>query len=214
MSDIVSSKPPAVSAEAPLSSLGRRELAKWHEDRTCLMCHCPALAEMGKCLVLTPQEGVAGFTASTDGRHLFFCPAHSATLTDEARQFLQAHLLWHCLAGHLTAPLVSDAHCWHLACDHEVNAVLLALDIALPPDAVLFPICHGQSAYKVYRWLANHPAPHTETTQDIHPAALWAYHAVERTSPALAILWQRRAHLLARETATLPSAVAAFCASR
>ncbi|MDN6180547.1 MAG: hypothetical protein L0I84_06020 [Halomonas subglaciescola] len=214
MSDTVSFKPPAVPAEAPLSSLGRRELAKWHDDRAQWVHRAPTLAEMIECLALTPLEGVAGFTASTDGRHLFFCPAHSATLTDEARQFLQAHLLWHCLAGHLTAPLVSDAHCWHLACDHEVNVVLLALDIALPPDAVLFPICHGQSARRVYRWLANHPAPHTETPQDIHPAALWAYHAVERTSPALATLWQRRAHLLARETATLPPTVTTFCASR
>ncbi|GAA3911437.1 hypothetical protein GCM10022228_23550 [Halomonas cibimaris] len=214
MAHIVSSPQKSSTAESSLSERAQQELSKWREDRTHWHECFPVITKLAECLTLTPLEGIQNFTASTDGRRLFFCPAHSATLTDKARQFLQMHLLWHCLAGHLTAPLVNSPHCWHLACDHEINALLLALDVELPLSAVLFPICYGQSAYQVYHWLANHPAPHTEIAQDIHPAALWAYQTAQHTSPALATLWQRRAHLLARETATLPSAVAGFCASR
>ncbi|WP_441294762.1 DUF2201 family putative metallopeptidase, partial [Halomonas sp. ALS9] len=49
------------------------------------------------------QEQIA--TASTDGLHLYFCPCYSASLSDESRRFLHAHLIWHCVACHLTAPL-------------------------------------------------------------------------------------------------------------
>lgn len=200
--------------EPCLSEKTQQELSKWREDRTLWHDHFPVIAELAECLTLTPLEDGQGFTTSTDGRHLFFCPVYSATLTDEDRRFLQLHLLWHCLAGHLTAPLVDNPHCWHLACDHEVNAMLLALDMELPPSAVLFPVCYGQSAAQVYRWLANHPMPYAETPSDIHPAGLWAYLDAVNIAPAIVSLWQHRAHLLAQNISAMPAMITRFFTSR
>lgn len=127
---------------------------------------------------------------------------------------MQAHLIWHCLAGHLSAPLVPSPHRWHLACDHEVNRLLLALGISLPSRALVFPARFGRSAIEVYQWLSDHPCPHDETSLDVHPAALWAHAPSLMSDMGLIGLWRRRAHMAAQETPNIPSMVAEFCAAR
>jgi hypothetical protein len=118
------------------------------------------------------------------------------------------------VAGHLNAPLVADYRRWHLACDHEVNALLLELGISFPDDALLFPVCVGRSAMDVYRWLAGHPNISVEVCIDIHPAALW--HDLPNTSieQRTINLWRQRANLLAKDPGTLPARVAKFCEAR
>ena len=136
------------------------------------------------------------------------------SLNDEERIFLQAHLIWHCVAGHLTAPLVASPHRWHLACDHEVNSMLLKLGISLPFHALLFPTYFGRSAIEVYQWLSGHPRLQDETSLDVHPAALWAHSASHMPDLGLIGLWRRRAHLAAQEAPAIPSMVAEFCLAR
>lgn len=205
---------PAPALKAALSSQADKELRKWQANRQYWEDALPALSWLGHCLTLQPLEQPGFTTVSTDGRHLYFCPQYSATLTDTERLFWHAHLVWHCIAGHLYAPLGVNAHRWHLACDHEINSLLLALDVPLPDNAVLFPARYGQSALQVYHWLADHPSPKHEPTVDTHPAALWLYGASALADPALVALWRQRAHLAAREIPALPHMVAAFCASR
>lgn len=196
------------------SATAQQELAKWQADRDVWANTLPIMNFLSQFLTLTPVVSPSFDGASTDGRHLYFCPRYSATLCDESRRFLQAHLIWHCVAGHLTAPLVANHHRWHLACDHEVNTLLLALGVPLPLTARLFPICMGRSALSVYRWLEGLPDTSLEIATDIHPAALWAH--LPNTAPEQSIvsLWRHRAHLLARETEALPERVAKFCEAR
>lgn len=192
----------------------QRELAKWQADRAYWAETLPVLEMLSEFFILTPVQQAQITTASTDGRHLYFCPRYSASLSDESRRFLHAHLIWHCVAGHLTAPLVADRHRWHLACDHEVNALLLAIGLPLPLNALLFPVCAGRSAIDVYRWLEGHPDTSLEVVADIHPAALW-WHLPDATpDQRMMALWRRRAHLIAREPDALPERVAKFCESR
>tara|TARA_R110000796_G_scaffold167612_1_gene284547 strand:- start:327 stop:947 length:621 start_codon:yes stop_codon:yes gene_type:complete len=192
----------------------QQELAKWQADRAYWAEAIPVMEMLSEFLTLTPVLHQQIATASTDGQHLYFCPRYSATLSDESRRFLHAHLIWHCVAGHLTAPLVANQHRWHLACDHEVNALLLTLGLPLPLNALLFPVCVGRSALEVYRWLEGHPNSSREVTADIHPAALWWH--LPNTAPGQRTtgLWRRRAHLIAREPDALPERVAKFCEAR
>lgn len=192
----------------------QQETAKWLADRERWQHELPIMGYLSQFLTVTPVVGSAFNSASTDGKSLFFCPQYSATLSETSRQFLQAHLIWHCVAGHLIAPLVADYQRWHLACDHEVNSLLLALEIPFPADAVLFPVCVGRNALSVYRWLEGHPNLSVETSMDIHPAALW--HALPDTqvSHSTLMLWRQRAHLIAKEPGALPEQVATFCEAR
>jgi len=138
-----------------LSPLAQQELSKWQQDRERWETTLPVMSWMSQFLTLTPTDDDQAHFASTDGRYLYFSPTLSASLTDEERVFLQAHLIWHCVAGHLAAPLVSSPKRWHLACDHEVNCLLLALGLSLPDRALIFPICFGLPAPRVYEWLSD-----------------------------------------------------------
>ena len=192
----------------------QHELAKWQADRSYWAETLPVMEMLSEFLILTPVRHQQISTVSTDGRHLYFSPRYSATLSDKSRRFLHAHLIWHCLAGHLTAPLVANQHRWHLACDHEVNALLLALGLPLPLNALLFPVCVGRGALEVYRWLEGHPNTSIEMPLDIHPAALWGHLPYATPNQRMTGLWRRRAHLIAREPDALPERVAKFCEAR
>lgn len=192
----------------------QQELAKWQADRAYWAETLPVMEMLSEFLTLTPVMHQQIATASTDGRHLYFCPRYSASLSDESRRFLHAHLIWHCVAGHLTAPLVANRHRWHLACDHEVNVLLMALGLTLPLNALLFPACVDRSAIDVYRWLEGHPNTSLEITADIHPAALWDYLPNASPDHRMTALWRRRAHLIALDSDALPERVAKFCEAR
>jgi len=195
--------------------LVQKELAKWQMDRQQWKATLPVMDLLSQFLELTPVATPNNTVlASTDGRRLYFCPSFSATLNDEERAFLQAHLIWHCVAGHLSAPLVTSKHLWHLACDHEINSMLLELGLSLPSSALLFPARFGQSAIKVYQWLSGHPCPNHETSLDVHPAELWVYDRSLIPDLGLIGLWRRRAHLAVQETPSIPTMVAEFCAAR
>ncbi|MCA1773839.1 MAG: hypothetical protein LC677_15025 [Halomonas sp.] len=194
--------------------IAQQELDKWQADRTYWAKSLPIMEFLSQFLTLTPVLRQQIDTASTNGRHLFFCPDYSASLTDESRRFLHAHLIWHCVAGHLIAPLVADRHRWHLACDHEVNSLLLELGLPLPPEALIFPVCVGRSALDVYRWLEKHPNTSLEVTPDIHPAALWWKLPNTEPDERTTALWRRRAHLVAKEKHALTEKVAKFCEAR
>ncbi|MGM0985116.1 MAG: DUF2201 family putative metallopeptidase [Pseudomonadota bacterium] len=204
-----------IGSQAAETHMPAREekAALWEADRASWACDQPVTACLATQLPLVPVSGAHLPTATTDGRHLLFNAAWSAGLDAQTRQFVQAHLVWHCVAGHLHAPRDWERRRWHLACDHEVNAVLLLLGISLPDDAVLFPACIGQSLPAVYDWLGHFPGLESERSLDMAPIT-WTSHLSDDT---LLRWWHEKAEEVAKRylgTPYLPGHVAAFLATR
>lgn len=141
----------------------------WQVDRDAWSIDQPATAYLAKKLLIknVPASDVA--TATTDGRNIYVNQKWSASLDETTRRFTHAHLVWHCAAGHFRPAQGLDSRRWHLACDHEVNVVLLMLGFVMPPHAVLFPACIGKSPTDVYAWLADYPLLHEEVSLDAPP---------------------------------------------
>lgn len=189
------------------------QAALWEADRASWACNQPVTACLATHLPLVPVSGAHLPTATTDGRHLLFNAAWSAGLDAKTRQFLQAHLVWHCVGGHLHAPRDWERRRWHLACDHEVNALLLLLGIPLTENAVLFPACIGKSLPAVYDWLGYFPGLESERSLDMAPIT-WTSRITDET---LLRRWQEKAQEVAKRylgTPHLPGHVAAFLATR
>lgn len=67
--------------------LARQEQRKWEQDRLEWADSHPLMALLSECLTLSPLISQRFDTASTDGRHLYFSPDYSASLTNESRRF-------------------------------------------------------------------------------------------------------------------------------
>ncbi|RCV89848.1 DUF2201 family putative metallopeptidase [Billgrantia montanilacus] len=168
-------------------------LRQWEADRRDWRTGQPASALLAEGLPIEEApSGVA--TAATDGSRLLVNPNWSAGLDDTTRRFMQAHLVWHCAAGHfrLQPAPNADLRRWHLACDHEVNAALLMLGMHLPPQAVLFPACVGRPLPEVYAWLAGNPLLDDEHSLDATP---WS---AGTTAKSLTDSWPPRIHELVK----------------
>ncbi len=195
------------------ATLREEQTALWEADRVSWASEQPVTAWLASHLSLVPICDAHLPTATTDGRHLLFNATWSAGLDTQTRRFLQAHLVWHCVAGHLHTPRERERHRWHLACDHEVNALLLLLGLPLPEDAVLFPACIGRPLHAVYNWLDHFPGLERERNLDMVPAT-WAPYPADDT---LFRRWRERALEIAMQylgTPSLPGHVAAFLVTR
>ncbi len=162
------------------------QAALWEQERTQLLMKHPFTAKLALRLTLVMVVDSRLATACTDGAHVFI-NAHFAARCDQAmRRFVLAHEVWHCVMGHFRRHLGRSRLCWNLACDHEVNYLLLQEGLALPSDAVLYPSQRGRSAEQVYAWLEQHPRPEIDTPFDIHGHELQeitAQQAVEVIDP-------------------------------
>lgn len=198
--------------------LKRRQQALWEADRATWRTTQPFMADLADALTLVPVIDDCLPSATTDGRSLFFNARFSAELNAVTRRFLQAHLVWHCVLGHISGRQASDPHRWHLARDHEVNCLLVHLGIALPDNAVLFFAQFGKPAKALYDWLLNHPAPQLEQPLDLAPMSAVTTLTTNRNDDAMADVpdnslirdWRIHAGLLARDyrgTPYLPATV-------
>ncbi|SFH38042.1 Putative metallopeptidase domain-containing protein [Modicisalibacter xianhensis] len=179
----------------------------WEADRQRWKIQHPATAWLAEGMPIEQTFEVA--TAISDGSRLLVNPTWNAGLDEATRRFVQAHLLWHVAAGHLRRPPTpgTDLHRWHLACDHEANAVLLMLGMSLPAQAVLFPACIGKPLPDVYAWLGDSPLLASERSMD-GPPWLAALHEVTHTR-----IWRERVHALIKQflgTPHLPVPVVAW----
>ncbi|EPC00375.1 hypothetical protein L861_13965 [Litchfieldella anticariensis FP35 = DSM 16096] len=201
--------------------LKRHQQELWETNRATWRITHPFMADLADGLTLVPVVDNRLPSATTDGHSLFFNASFSVGLNAVTRRFLQAHLVWHCVLGDILPRQVKDQHRWHLACDHEVNGLLVHLGISLPYQAVLFFSQLGQPAKAVYDWLIHHPAPQLEQPLDRHPtdtakliSGLDANHddAFVPVTPDKALIhhWQAHASFLARDyrgTPSLPAAI-------
>lgn len=146
-----------VAAPRGPSAAERAEKVSWvrtlGEDRAQLLVRHPFTASLALHLELVPVIDSRLQAAATDGRHVFFNIRFLAAISTETRQFVLAHEVWHCVAGHLMRRLDRDPACWNMAADHEVNALLRREGLPLPDDAVFFPPMDGANCETVYAWL-------------------------------------------------------------
>ncbi|WP_346796330.1 hypothetical protein R5M92_12760 [Halomonas sp. Bachu 37] len=204
---------PATQEQRPspgvtLSGLKQAQRGLWESDRSVWRATQPLMADLAEALKIVPVIDDRLISATTDGRKIYFDARYSAGLDVDTRRFLQAHLIWHCSLGHILPPAGADSYRWHLACDHEVNCLLLHQGFAMPDTAVLFFAKFNRPAVEVYDWLAAHPAIERECFLDrtvqqcIRSATSAAYdatftpHTVDET---LIETWQEHSQLIARD---------------
>lgn len=144
-------------------------LNQWLSDREAWKAYQPATSFLAEGVALVPLSRSPCTTAWTDGSAIYVNPEWSRALDDTTRHFVQAHMIWHCAAGHLRQAEAQDERRWHLACDHQVNTQLLILGFELPPTAVLFPAYVGKSVAQVYDSLADNPLLKDEASLDAPP---------------------------------------------
>jgi predicted metal-dependent peptidase len=135
----------------------RAARSAWEDDRVQLMLHQPFLALLAMQLELVPVVDARLDTAATDGEKIFVNAHFLLALPPAKRLFVLAHEVWHCAALHFMRRGERDMRLWNFACDHEVNALLQSLGLAVPEDAVLYPWHMGANAETVYDWLNDNP---------------------------------------------------------
>lgn len=161
---------PTISVATRTHECESHQLDRWYTDRARWQQSQPLTWALAAYLPLVADTMLD--TASTDGTYIRFNPFWSASLDDATRCYVHAHLVWHCVAGHFLPAHIIDRRRWHLACDHEVNSVLLLLGIHLPEKAVFFPACIGKSLIEIQEWLKFHPHSAEEDLMDqLEPAA-------------------------------------------
>lgn len=199
----------------PTTPCRAEALQQWEEDRRAWRTQHPATAGLAEGLPIeqAPDEVT---TATTDGARLLVNADWSAGLAATTRRFVQAHLVWHAVAGDYRPLTHRRERRWHLACDHAVNAQLLLLGFPLPDGAVLFPACMARSVSEVYAWLADHPWPEAESSPD----RLAGHVGLSPSSQEMTCLdhaWRQRIHSVVRDylgTPWLPDPVAAWLLTR
>ncbi|MBF8224388.1 DUF2201 family putative metallopeptidase [Halomonas sp. 328] len=142
---------------------------QWLQEIQTWAGHEGASARLARHLTPVPILDDRLDTVTTDGRHLFFNARFTATLRPVERHFITAHLVWHCVCGHIVAQSHRDNLRWNLACEHEANYLVLLEGLRLPRDAVFYFSQAGRSNGQVYDWLAAHPHPQYDHHFDQHP---------------------------------------------
>lgn len=144
-----------------------RLLERVQADRADLVFQFPFVARLAMHLELVPVVDFRIPTAATDGHRIWLNPDFLLALTDQERQFVVAHEVWHCALGHLDRRVGrDDEERWNVAVDHEVNGMLACEGLVVPSDAVLFRRWRGLPAEEVYELLALPMEPGYEEWDD------------------------------------------------
>ena len=94
---------------------------------------------------------------ATDGRALYFDPAHVLSLGFAETQFMLAHQALHCALGHFARRGHRLRRKWDFACDYAVNSLLIDDGMKAPPQAPWSTAFRGLSAEDIYPLLADDP---------------------------------------------------------
>lgn len=92
---------------------------------------------------------------ATDGRTLYFSPAHVLSLAFSEVQFMLAHQALHCALGHFNRRGTRAREKWDRACDCAVNGLLIDDGMKAPPEAVWSPAYRGLSAEEIFPLLPD-----------------------------------------------------------
>lgn len=92
-------------------------------------------------------------TAMTDGNRLVYSPQYIDTLSIQKCVGLNAHEVMHCAMGHFWRGGDKDPKGWNIACDYEINGILLKENFELPDGALYNPAYDNLSAEQIYNRL-------------------------------------------------------------
>ena len=118
--------------------------------RTRLILDKPFLGALALRLSLVEADG--GWCRSTwsDGTRLYYNRGYIDLLDVEQTQFAVSREALHCALLHLHRRGNRDRQRWQQACDHAVNALLLADGLKAPPDTRYAPEYAGLTADEIY----------------------------------------------------------------
>jgi len=89
-------------------------------------------------------------TAMTDGERLVYSPKYVDTLELQKCVGLNAHEVMHCAMGHFWRGEGKDHTKWNMACDYEINGILLKEKFELPDGALFDSAYDDLSAEQIY----------------------------------------------------------------
>ena len=125
------------------------EYARWQ-----LLEKAPFIGEMLLRFSIVPTYDCRLNTAATDGSKIYFDCEFYSTLTEEQRQFVLAHEVWHNIFLHFLRRQARDPMLWNVATDMEINHMLQNEGMEVLKDACLpDPIVAGKNAEDIYAYL-------------------------------------------------------------
>jgi predicted metal-dependent peptidase len=89
-------------------------------------------------------------TMATDGTHLYWNEAFTATLSDEEIKGVLAHEVMHCAMQHMYRKGNRHQMKFNVAADYAINPLLLASGFKLPKGCLDDPQYHGLTAEQIY----------------------------------------------------------------
>ena len=96
-------------------------------------------------------------TAVTDGETILYSPKYIDELELQKCVGLNAHEIMHCAMGHFWRGEGKEDYKWNIACDYEINGILLKENFELPNGALYNPAYDGLSAEQIYHLLPETP---------------------------------------------------------
>lgn len=135
--------------------------------RTLLVLDAPFWGALS--LNLTLIEDPAIDTARVDGKTLRFNPGFIDELTDPQVKGVLAHEVAHCAMGHFWRGASRDPAGWNVACDLEINPLLVDAGFTLPEGALDNPAYRDMSAEQIYAARAQQDAQNQQPGQAGQP---------------------------------------------
>ena len=125
------------------------EYARWK-----ILAKQPFIGEMLLRFSIVPTYDCRLNTAATDGNTIYFDCEFYSKLTEEEREFVLAHEVWHNIFMHFLRRIARDPMMWNIATDMEINHMLKNEGMAVLPDVCLpEPIVAGKNAEDIYAYL-------------------------------------------------------------
>ena len=101
------------------------------------------------------SEDDACETAMTNGKKLVYSPKYIDELDLQKCVGLNAHEVMHCAMGHFWRGEGKEHEKWNIACDYEINGILLKEKFELPDGALFNANYDGLSAEQIYHRLPD-----------------------------------------------------------
>jgi predicted metal-dependent peptidase len=135
---------------------------------TSLLLYQPFFGSLA--LRLRLQETSELPTAATDGITLCYNPLFIASLTPEQIKGLVCHEVMHVAHGHIWRRDEREMRRWNIAADHEINPIIEAAGMQLPPGGCNDPQYANLSAEAIYSRLPEVPPNTPPTFGELLPA--------------------------------------------
>ena len=137
------------------------EYARWQ-----LLEKAPFIGEMLLRFSIVPTYDCRINTAATDGTKIYFDCEFYSKLTENQRQFVLAHEVWHNIFLHFARRQARDTMMWNIATDMEINHMLKNEGMDVLPDACMpEPIVAGKNAEDIYAYLMKEQQKNQQQNQ-------------------------------------------------